>query len=115
MAQEIRYPRPDYFADWLEAESGRAQYFSKVDPSLYPPMIAKMKSGVLPITLETAVRLERAQKASTTPLKAELLMTFVQHRELYRYVTGQEAAPAQVPKATRASKPMQHPLTQVGA
>lgn len=102
MTNEIkRYPRPEYFAKWLEEESGRAQYFSKVDPSLYPPMIAKIKMGVLPITFETAIRLERAQKASNNPLKAELLMTFAEHIELYRYVTGQDPAPAQVVKVSK--------------
>lgn len=91
-----RHARPDYFADWLEAETGRAHYFQHVDPGLYPPMIAKMKAGVLSITFETAIRLERAQKASNNPLKAELLMTFQEHRDLYRYVSGQAPAPDQL-------------------
>lgn len=98
-----RYAPPAYFIQWLKESQGRAEYFHKVDDRLVPPMISKMKKGILPITFETAVRLERAQKASDNPLKAELLMTFLEDRKLYRYVTGQDAAPAQVvtPRARR--------------
>lgn len=87
------YPPPAKFVAWLEADPGRAQYFSKVDPGLFPSTISKMKYGLIPITFEYAYRLERAQKPSDTPLKAGELMTFIQHQALYRYVTGQEPAP----------------------
>lgn len=98
MTTKHRYEPPAYFIDWLAGEQGRAEYFHKVDPGLFPPLISKMKSGIVPITFEYAVRLERAQKASATPLRAELLMTFLESRALYRYVTGQELAPPQVDK-----------------
>lgn len=100
----VRYAPPTYFADWLAAGQGRAEYFHKVDPGLFPPLISKMKAGILPITFEYAIRIERAQKASDNPLKAELLMTFVESRQLYRYVTGQEPAPPQVEKIKRLTQ-----------
>jgi hypothetical protein len=87
---------PAHFVAWLEAEPGRSAYFGKVDDGLYPPLITKMKQGRLPITFEYAVRLERAQKPSDNPLRAEDLMTYVEHRELYRYVTGRDPAPAPI-------------------
>lgn len=92
----LKYTPPAHFVIWLEAEEGRAAYFGKVDNSLYPPLISKMKSGEFPITFEYACRLERAQKPSTTPLKAETLMTYLEDRVLYRYITGQEPAPVPV-------------------
>jgi hypothetical protein len=100
------YIPPAHFVAWLDAEEGRAAYFSKVDPGLFPPLITKMKKGEIPITFEYAVRLERAQKASNERLTAESLMTFLEHRQLYRYVTGQEPAPApvQVVRKPRARK-----------
>lgn len=97
-----QYIPPASFVVWLEAEDGRAAYFSKVDRGLFPPLITKMKKGIIPITFEYALRLERAQKASATPLKAEDLMTFKEHRELYRYVTGIDPAPAQLQVVRRA-------------
>lgn len=96
-----RYVPPEYFSNWLEAGVGRAAYFSRIDPGLFPSLISKFKSGDLAITFEYAVRLERAQKASPNPLKAEQLMTFTDHREYLRYITGQQAAPAQLPKPPR--------------
>lgn len=99
--QTPNYPPPAYLIDWLESGTGRAAYFQKVDSGLTPPLISKFKAGMNPITFEYAVRLERAQKASDNPLQAERLMTFIEHREYYRYVTGQDAAPAQLPKPPR--------------
>jgi hypothetical protein len=90
------YPRPAYFIAWLEAEEGRAAYFHKVDNRLFPPLISKFKKGEAAITFEYAYRLERAQKPSDNPLKAELLMTFLEDRQLHRYVTGLDPAPAAV-------------------
>lgn len=90
------YAPPSYFVDWLDEEQGRAAYFFKVDPGLFAPLISKFKKGLFPITFEYAVRLERAQKPSDNPLRAELLMTFDEHRELYRYVIGVDPAPAPV-------------------
>lgn len=103
MTTKNRYAKPTYLIDWLSAEKGRGAYFSKVDPGLFPAMISKMKAGIIPITFEYAVRLERAQKASATPLRAELLMTFIEHRALYRYATGQDPAPDQIVKAKKAT------------
>ena len=94
--QQPEFTPPAALVEWLEQGQGRAAYFHKVDAGLFPSMISKIKSGHLPVSFEVAIRLERAQKASDTPLKAEDLMTFLQHRALYRYVTGIDPAPAQV-------------------
>lgn len=91
-----QYIPPAHFVAWLEADVGRAAYFSKVDPGLFPPIISKMKAGTVPITFEYACRLVRAQKPSDSPLTAEALMTFKEHRQLYRFVTGQDAPPPPV-------------------
>lgn len=90
------YTCPAHFVAWLEAEEGRAAYFHKVDNRLFPPLISKFKKGEVAITFEYAVRLERAQKPSDNPIKAEELMTFLEDRQLYRYVTGQDPAPAPI-------------------
>lgn len=111
--QKPRFVLPHGFIAWLEEDSGRAAYFSKVDPGLYQATISKMKNGIIPITFEYAIRLERAQKASPNPLKAEQLMTFLEHRELYRYVTGQEPAPAQLEIVRKKPERIQQ-LTQAG-
>lgn len=95
-ASKPPYPIPQRLVDWLNEGRGRAAYFSKVDPCLFPPMISKIKEGRLPISFETAIRLERAQKESPNPLKAEELMTFVEHRALYRYVIGADPAPEKI-------------------
>lgn len=84
---------PAHFVAWLEAEEGRAAYFHRVDNILFPPLITKMKKGEVPITFENAIRLERAQKPSDTPLTAESLMTFEEDRQLLRYITGREPRP----------------------
>lgn len=99
------YTCPAHFIAWLEAEEGRAAYFQRVDPRLFPPLISKFKKGEVPITFEYACRLERAQKASDQPLTAESLMTFLEDRQLYRYVTGQDPrpAPVEVVRKTRTS------------
>jgi hypothetical protein len=101
--QSTRYPVPQLFAEWLEGGLGRGQYFGKIDPLLPPVLISKMKAGIAPITFEYALRLERAQKPSKEPFKAIDIMTFSQDQELYRYVTGQEPAPAPVVKTVRPS------------
>lgn len=101
--QATRYPVPQLFVEWLDGGLGRGQYFGKVDPLLPPVLISKMKAGIAPITFEYAVRLERAQKPSREPFKAIDIMTFSQDQELYRYVTGQEPAPAPVVKTVRPS------------
>src|SRR4051812_30902137 len=88
------YPIPEAFNEWLESGMGRAAYFGKVDPILSAPLLSKIKSGRVPISFENAIRLERAQKVSKTPFKAVDIMTFEQDRQLYRYVSGQEPAPA---------------------
>lgn len=108
-----QYTPPAYFINWLEQGPGRAAYFHKVDPGLFPPMISKMKAGLLPISFEIAIRLERAQKASDNPLKAEELMTFLEDRRLYRYVTGRDAAPAQLVKVRKSAARL--PRTPAGA
>ncbi len=91
-----QYPPPEHFVAWLDEEKGRAAYFQKVDPCLFTTIISRMKTGQLPITFSYAIRIERAQKASDNPLKAEELMTFLEDRALYRYVKGIDPAPAPV-------------------
>lgn len=91
-----RYIPPPHFVAWLDEEPGRAAYFHKVDPGLFPSLISKMKAGTIPISLEQAVRLARAQKPSDNPLEPESLMTYVEHREFYRYAIGIDPAPAPV-------------------
>lgn len=82
-----------FLADWLDGELGRGQYFSKVDPELIPPIISKIKKGVIRIRFEMALRLERAQKPSATPFKAEDLLAYEEDLQLLRYARGQEPAP----------------------
>jgi hypothetical protein len=100
------YTCPAHFVAWLEAEEGRAAYFQRVDPRLFPPLISKFKKGEVPITYEYACRLERAQKPSDTPLKAEELMTFLEDRQLHRYVTGLDPRPplVEVPRKPRTAR-----------
>jgi hypothetical protein len=98
---------PPHFVRWLAEEAGRAAYFSKVDPALFPSLVSKFKHGSLPITLDYAIRLERAQKASDNPLRAEDLMTFVEDRQLYRYVIGRDPAPPQIPFVRKPRRPRQ--------
>jgi hypothetical protein len=87
---------PAHFVAWLEEGKGRAAYFHRVDNRLFPPLISKFKTGEVAITFEYACRLERAQMPSDNPLTAESLMTFLEDRQLYRYITGQEPRPAKV-------------------
>ncbi len=106
-----RYPLNQKFNDWLNDLPGRAQYFQKIDPFLTAPMISKIKYGAIPITLETAVRIERAQKPSARPLKAEDLVTFSEDRELVLYMRGQVPPPPpaiekEKPQAYRREKPV---------
>lgn len=110
-----RYIPPAHFVSWLEEEPGRASYFSKVDPGLVPTLISKMKAGVIPITLEYAVRLERAQKPSDNPLQAESLMTFLESRAWYRYAIGKDPAPAPVQAIRRRRSSARKSLTVAGA
>lgn len=105
------YPQPAALIEWLNEEVGRGAYLSKVDPELSQPRLSKLKAGVTPITLELALRIERAQKASAKPLKAIDLMTFAEDRMLYRYVTGQDPAPEQL-KIVRKSRIMLKPTPQ---
>jgi len=113
------YTAPAHFVAWLDAEKGRGAYFEKIDRGLFAPLITKLKTGWLPITFELAVRLERAQKPSDQPLRALDLMTFLEHRDLYLYVTGQQPAPAPLeprPRATRkADRSTRQPRTVAGA
>lgn len=105
------YPQPARLIEWLNEEVGRAAYFSKVDPEITQPRLSKLKAGITPITLEIALRLERAQKASPHPLKALDLMTFAEDKMLYRYVTGMDPAPEQlkiVRKSRITLKPTHH-------
>ena len=81
------------FVEWLDGNIGRAQHFSKVDAFLSPPMISKMKKGELPISFETALRLERAQKPGPDRITAEEMMSYKEDIALLRYVRGQEPAP----------------------
>lgn len=108
---KTNYPRPAGFIAWLEAEEGRAAYFHRVDTRLFPPLISKFKKGEVPITFEYAVRLERAQKPSANPLKAEELMTFLEDRQLYRYITGLDPAPAPVEVVRKPRKSSRDNMT----
>lgn len=92
-----KYTPPPVLVAWLAGEDGRAAHFARVDPILHAPVISKLKAGRIPVSFEYAFRLERAQKPSATPFKAVDIMTYQQDKELYRYVTGQEPAPAYVP------------------
>lgn len=103
-----QYTCPPHFVAWLEAEEGRAAYFQRVDSRLFPPLISKFKKGEVPITFEYACRLERAQKPSDTPLTAESLMTFLEDRELYRYVIGVDPRPAEVKVVRSRSSTRKH-------
>lgn len=98
-----KFPINKKFVEWLDADAGRAQYFSKVDPVLVPPMISKLKAGRMPVRFEIALRLERAQKPSDSPLKAEDLLTFKQDLELLRYVRGIDPAPPLVQVKRKAA------------
>lgn len=95
--QPNAYTPPAVLVAWLEAETGRAAHFERVDPILHAPIISKIKAGRIPVTFETAIRLERAQKPSDNPFKAIDIMTYEQDRALYRYVSGQDPAPPYVP------------------
>jgi hypothetical protein len=105
------YRLPQVLIDWLEQETGRAAHFARVDPLLHAPIISKIKAGRIPVTFEYACRLERAQKPSSNPFRAVDIMTWNQDKELYRFVSGQEPAPAYVPferkKPTKAKKATQ--------
>jgi hypothetical protein len=103
------YTPPAHFVAWLDEALGRSAYFGKIDPGLFPPIITKMKRGLIPITLEYALRLERAQMPSDKPLKAYDLMTFQEHRDLYLYVTGQQPAPAPIPRPPRKTQERRPP------
>lgn len=99
------YAPPAVLVAWLAEGKGRAAHFQRVDKLLLAPIISKIKVGQIPVTFEYAIRLERAQMPSDNPFKADQIMTYQQDRALYRYITGQEPAPAYVPhvRATRAS------------
>lgn len=99
------YTPPAVLVDWLNAEPGRAAHFARVDPILHAPIISKIKAGRIPVTFEYAVRLERAQKPSSTPFKAVDIMTYQQDQQLYRYVSGQESAPPYVPHVRAKPQP----------
>lgn len=104
-----RFPINILFTDWLDAEEGRANYFSRVDPRLTPPIISKMRHGRYEITFEYAMRLERAQKPSDSPLRAEDLVTTPEARSIVRYVRGIEAAPEPKPLKRPKNKPSANP------
>src|ERR1044072_9486566 len=114
-AETPRYIQPAQFVAWLDEEPGRAAYFHKVDPGLFPSLISKMKAGTVAITLEHAVRLARAQKPSATPLQPERLMTFLEHRQFYRYAIGADPAPAPVDVARRPRTLSRESLTHAEA
>lgn len=80
------YPVSSIFIDWLDGKMGRANRFHLKDKALVPAVISKFKHGVLPITFEHAVRLERAQPESDKPLLAQDLCTYKQDRELVHYL-----------------------------
>jgi hypothetical protein len=109
------YVPPAHFVAWLDEEPGRAAYFSKVDPGLFPPLISKMKAGLIPITMEYAVRLERAQKPSANRLEAESLMTFLESRQWYRYAIGKDAPPPPVEVIRQPRTSARKALTQAEA
>lgn len=90
---KIKFTPSNKFVAWLNADVGRAQYFGRVDPLLVPPLISKIKAGAVACRFETALRIERAQKPSDTPLRAEDLLTFEEDLALLRFVRGLEAAP----------------------
>lgn len=99
------YTPPAVLVEWLAGGLGRAAHFQRVDPILHAPIISKIKNGRIPVTFEYAIRLERAQKPSSKPFKADEIMTYEQDKELYRYVSGQEPAPPYVPHVRASSKP----------
>jgi hypothetical protein len=80
------YPVSKTFVDWLNGGMGRAARFQQQDKALVPAVISKFKHGVLPITFEHAVRLERSQPPSDKPLRAEDLCTYEQDRDLILYL-----------------------------
>lgn len=108
------YTPPPVLLKFLNGGLGRAAYFSKVDPGLFPAIISKMKAGVLPISFEFAIRMERAQQPSDTPFTADQIMTFEEHQALYRYVTGQEPRPSAIDPTQRPPR-VRKELTQAGA
>lgn len=103
--KKLTYPPPAVLVAWLDGGLGRAAHFARADPILHGPIISKIKSGRIPVTFEYACRLERAQKPSDKPFRAVDIMTFDQDRELYRFVSGQEPAPAYVPHVRAKHKP----------
>lgn len=110
-----RYIPPPHFVAWLDEEPGRAAYFHKVDAGLFPSLISKMKAGQIPITMEYAVRLARAQKPSTAPLEPESLMTFLESRQWYRYAVGAELPPPPVEVIRKPRSVARKALTQAEA
>ncbi len=110
-----RYPVAPHFVAWLNEEPGRAAYFHRIDKQLYPPLISKMKAGLIPISLEFAVRLARAQKPSANPLDPESLMTFVESRQWYRYAIGKDPAPTPVDVTRKPRTHARKALTQAEA
>ena len=93
------YTPPPALVAWLNGGRGRAAHFQRVDAILHAPIISKMLAGRIPVTFEYACRLERAQMPSSTPFRADEIMTYEEDRQLFRYVSGQESAPAYVPRA----------------
>lgn len=83
---EPKYPPSERFASWLNAGRGRAEYFSKADPVLVPTTISKMKNGVVPISFELACRIERAQKPTDDPLRAEEIASYIEDRTLIAFM-----------------------------
>lgn len=80
------YPPSPRFVAWLNAGRGRAESFVDRDPGLVPTTISKLKNGVSPISFELACRIERAQKPSDDPLRAEDIASFVEDRELIKFI-----------------------------
>lgn len=99
------YTPPPVLVAWLNGAIGRAAHFQRVDPILHAPVISKMLHGRIPVTFEMAVRMERAQMPSTTPFKADEIMTYAEDQQLYRYVSGREPAPEYVPHVRAKPQP----------
>lgn len=73
-------PVSPHFIAWLDAERGRAEFFTKMDPSLPQSLIAKIKAGRRPIRWTLALRLAIAQKPSDDPIDARDLCTYLEDR-----------------------------------
>lgn len=90
MAARATHKCPERFIEFLDSGKGLGQHFHLMDPTLTPAHISKFRHGILPISFEFAVRLEKAQKHTVNPFKAEDIVTDPADVALIKFLRGEE-------------------------